>query len=90
MIAVQAAPPADLIARLHFLGAEKISLDADSIAFTNEFCSAEARALESQTLDKLSRAPATGFKNKLPAGSGDGVAQLRPLLGRFAEVGMDF
>jgi hypothetical protein len=79
-VAVQAAPSADLIARIHFLGAEKISAAADSAAFTNEFCSAEARALESQTLDKLSRAPAAWFKSKLPSGAGDGAAQLRPLL----------
>jgi hypothetical protein len=83
VFAVQAAPPADLIARIHFLGAEKISADANSAAFTNEFCSAEARALESQTLDKLSRVPAAWFKNKLPAGASDGTAQLRPLLDDF-------
>jgi hypothetical protein len=83
VVAAQAAPPADLIARIHFLGAEKISADANSTAFTNEFCSAEARALESQTLDKLSRAPAAWFKNKLPAGASDGSALLRPLLDDF-------
>jgi hypothetical protein len=78
--AAHAAAPADLIARIHFSGAEKISADADSAAFTNFFCCAEARVLESQTLDKLSRAPAMWFKDKLPAGAGDGAAQLRPLL----------
>jgi len=72
--------PPDLIARIHFAGAERISANTNSIAFTNLFCSAEARALESQTLDKLSRAPATWFKSKIPPGAGDGMAQLRPLL----------
>ncbi|HXC36829.1 MAG TPA: hypothetical protein VNV43_13205, partial [Candidatus Acidoferrales bacterium] len=40
----------------------------------------QARSLEKQTLDKLSRAPGTWFKGKLPTGVGDGSAQLRPLL----------
>jgi hypothetical protein len=82
-VAVQAAPSADLMARIHFLGAEKISAAADSAAFTNEFCSAEALALESQTLDKLSRAPYAWFKSKIAAGTGDGSALLRPLLDDF-------
>jgi hypothetical protein len=75
--------PPDLIAQIHFAGAEKISSDRDSRAFTNEFCSAEARTLESQTLDKLSRAPGVWFKSKISAGAGDGSAQLRPLLDDF-------
>ncbi len=70
----------DLVARIHFLGGDKISADPASAAFTNEFCSAEAKTLESQTLDKLSRAPGERFKSKLAPGAGDGVAQLRPLL----------
>ena len=69
-----------MIARVHFAGAEAIAADTNHVAFTNEFCSAEARALESQTLDKLSRAPGAWFKSKLPPGAGDGAAQLRPLL----------
>lgn len=79
--AVQASPLSpDLIAQIHFAGAQPISTDTNSAAFTNLFCSAEARALESQTLDKLSRAPFAWFKSKIPAGAGDGIAQLRPLL----------
>ena len=78
--AAQAAPPPDLMARIHFAGAGRISADANATAFTNEFCSAEARALESQTLDKLSRAPAAWFRSKIPPGAGDGATQLRPLL----------
>lgn len=39
--------------------------------------------MASQTLDKLSRAPAVWFKDKLPTGAGDGSAQLRPLLDDF-------
>lgn len=74
----QAQP--DMLARIHFLGGDKISADPNHFAFTNEFCSAPAKALESQTLDKLSRAPGVWFKSKIPVGAGDGAAQLRPLL----------
>jgi hypothetical protein len=82
VLAVAAKSPAqtDLIARIHFAGADQISADTNRLAFTNLFCSAEARALESQTLDKLSRAPFAWFKSKLALGAGDGTAQLRPLL----------
>ena len=78
--AVGAQPQPDLIARIHFAGAEAISTDMNRFTFTNLFYSAEARALASQTLDKLSRAPGAWFKSKLPPGAGDGAAQLRPLL----------
>jgi len=73
----------DLTVKIHFAGAEKISADTNSTAFTNEFCSPAARALESQTLDKLSRAPAAWLKYGMPPDAGDGTAQLRPLLDDF-------
>jgi hypothetical protein len=79
--AVQAAPQPDLIARIYFAGAEKISADTNSIAFTNEFCSAEARALRGQTLDKLSAALAGWLGQKTGAGVPRGASKLRPLLG---------
>jgi hypothetical protein len=72
--------PANSIVRIYFAGAANISSDTNSAAFTNIICCSQARALESQTLEKLSRAPGVWFKNKLPAGVGDGSAQLRPLL----------
>ncbi|MGD0744859.1 MAG: hypothetical protein ABSA45_06860 [Verrucomicrobiota bacterium] len=78
--AVGAAPPADLIAQIHFVGADQISADTNSAAITNFFCSAEARALAGQTLDKLSRAPGVWFKSKIATGAAAGAAQLRPLL----------
>ena len=78
--AAGAQPGPDLIARIHFAGADRISADPNHFAFTNEFCSAEALALENQTLDKLSRVPAAWFKSKIAPGAGDGAAQLRPLL----------
>src|ERR1017187_2098972 len=82
VLAVAAKAPAqtDLIARIHFAGAGRISADTNSTAFSNEFCSAEALVLESQTLDKLSRAPGAWFKSKLAPEVGDGAVQLRPLL----------
>ena len=80
-IATQASPPApDLIARIHFAGAEQISVDTNAVAFTNLWCSPEARALREQTLGKLSRAPYNWLKQKILPGTGDGAGQLRPLL----------
>jgi hypothetical protein len=79
-LAVQSPAQTDFIARIHFAGAEKISADTNSAAFTNEFCSAEAKALESQTLDKLSHFPSNWLKEKIAPGAGDGAAQWRPLL----------
>jgi hypothetical protein len=69
-----------LIARIHFAGANRIAADPNHTAFTGEFSSAEARAMESQVLDRLSRVPGEWFQAKIPAGAGDGATQLRPLL----------
>jgi hypothetical protein len=80
-VGTQASPPApDLIARVHFAGAEQISADTNAVAFTNLWCSPEAQALREQTLNKLSRAPYNWLKSKISPGAGDGAAQLRPLL----------
>lgn len=75
-----ALSPANTIVRIYFAGAAKISTDTNSAAFTNIFCCSQARVLQSQTLDKLSRAPGVWFKEKLSPGVGDGSGQLRPLL----------
>jgi hypothetical protein len=69
--------------RIHFAGVDQISSDTNSPGFTNEFACTEARVLENQTLEKLSRAPGGWFKSKIPAGAVDGSAQLRPLLDDF-------
>jgi hypothetical protein len=80
-IAVRASLPSpDLIAQVHFTGAEQISADTNAVAFTNLWCSTEARALRAQTLGKLSHTPYEWLKSKIPPGRGDGAAQLRPLL----------
>jgi hypothetical protein len=77
---VKLAAATDLIARIHFVGTDKISADTNWLSFTNEFCSAEAQALKTQTLDKLAPAPAVWLRAKIAAGANDGAAQLRPLL----------
>jgi len=80
-IAAPAAPVTpDLIARVHFAGAGQVSADTNAAAFTKLWCSPEALALRSQTLNKLSRAPYAWFKAKIAPGAGDGANQLRPLL----------
>jgi hypothetical protein len=78
-----ALSPANTIVRIYFAGGANLAADTNSTAFTNIFCCSPARALEDQTLDKLSRAPAAWFADKLSAGSSNGAAQLRPLLDDF-------
>jgi len=75
--------PADVIARVHYAGTARISADRNSASVANFFASPEAKALEAQTLEKLSRAPGIWYRNKIAPGGGDGVAQLRPLLDDF-------
>jgi hypothetical protein len=70
---LQAQTQPDVIARIHFLGGDKISTDKNSAAFANEFSSPQARALENQTLDKLAKF----FAEKIKSAD---AAQLRPLL----------
>jgi hypothetical protein len=80
-VAVQASLPSpDLIAWVHFAGAEQISADTNAVAFTNFWCSPEAQALRGQTLGKLSRVPYEWLKSKILPGTGDGAVQFRPLL----------
>lgn len=80
----QKAAAAAPIVQIHFIGGDNIPAGNMKYAtFRDEFCSPQAHALQSQTLDKLSRAPGVWFKDKLPAGAGDGSAQLRPLLDDF-------
>jgi hypothetical protein len=80
-VAAQASLPSpDLIARVHFAGVEQISADTNAVAFTNLWCSPEARALREQTLGKLSHTPDVWLKSKILPGTGDGAAQFRPLL----------
>jgi hypothetical protein len=75
-----ALPQPDLIAQVHFAGAQKLSAAANVSAFTNEFCSAEALALRSQTADKLARFLAGWLQTNGGVAVADGAAKLRPLL----------
>src|ERR1019366_3836149 len=74
-----ALPQPDLIAQIHFAGAQKISADANASAFTNEFCSAEALALRAQTADKLAAWLPGWLQRNNGVAVPDGVARLRPL-----------
>ncbi len=74
-----ALPQPDLIAQIHFAGAQKISAATNVSAFTNEFCSAEALALRNQTADKLSAWLAGWLQNNLMVTVAGGPEKLRPL-----------
>lgn len=74
-----ALPQPDLIAQIHFAGAQKISADKNSSAFTNEFCSAEALALRQQVADKLALWLAGWLHGKLGVSVPGGAVKLRPL-----------
>jgi hypothetical protein len=75
-----ALPQPDLIAQIHFAGAQRISASANFSAFTNEFCSAEALALRAQTADKLSGWLSGWLQKNLNTTVVGGAAKLRPLL----------
>lgn len=77
--ALPAAPAENLIARIHFVGAAQIAADPNSTAFTNLWPTPEARALTTQTLDKLARVPYAHFQAKLAPGTDDEASRLRPL-----------
>ena len=74
-----ALPQPDLIAQIHFAGAQKFSAAPDVAAFTNEFCSTAALALRNQTADKLAPWLAAWLQQNASATVADGAAKLRPL-----------
>ena len=81
LIGVRAAlPQPDLVAQIHFAGAQKVSADKNFRAFTNEFCSAEAVALRAQTADKVSAWLAGWLQTNVGVTVPSGTAKLRPLL----------
>ena len=80
VVVVRAAlPQPDLIARIHFAGAQKISTSQESTAFTNEFCSAEALTLRARTADKLSGWLSGWLQKNTGVTVPAGAAKLRPL-----------
>jgi len=74
-----ALPQPDLLAQIHFAGAQKILAAPNVGAFTNEFCSVEALALRAQTVKKLAPWLAGWLQQKAGATPG-GAERLRPLL----------
>ena len=74
-----ALPSPDLVAQIHFAGAQKISAYVRFSAFTNEFCSDEALALRTQTAEKLSVWLAGWLQKNLTTTVAGGAAKLRPL-----------
>jgi len=76
-----ALPQPDLLAQIHFAGAQKISSDPHSTAFTNEFSSPEALALRAQTANKLANWLAGWLQTNADGNVAvpGGAAKLRPL-----------
>ncbi len=68
-----AAPATDILARVHWLGLDRISADTNSACFMNVWRLPQTSALLAQTLDKFSRWPGGGATNVA-------AALLRPLL----------
>jgi len=68
-----AAPATDVLARVHWLGLDRISADTNSARFMNVWRLPQTTALLAQTLDKFSRWPGGGATNAA-------AALLRPLL----------
>ena len=79
--AYAALPQPDLIAQIHFAGAQKISADPNSLAFTNEFCSAEAVTLRTQTAGRLAVFLDGWLRQNVNAAAPAGVTGLAAVLG---------
>jgi hypothetical protein len=75
-----ALPQPDLLAQIHFAGAQKLSAGKDAAIFTNEFGSLEALALRAQTAEKVSVWLAGWLQRNVGPGAADGATSLRPLL----------
>jgi hypothetical protein len=74
-----ALPQPDLLVSAYFAGAQKISATPNSKAFANEFCSAPAQTLRTQTAHKLSLWLAGWLQANNAVTVPDGAARLRPL-----------
>jgi hypothetical protein len=77
--ACAALPQPDLIAQVHFAGAQKIFAQTNAVAFTNEFCCTEALALRAEVATKLSGWLAGWLQTNLNVSVAGGGAKLRPL-----------
>ena len=79
LTAPAALPQPDLIAKIHFAGADKIFADPNATAFTNEFSSPEALALREQTASKLAVWLSGWLQTKQNVSVPDGAVRLHPL-----------
>jgi hypothetical protein len=70
---LSAAPPTEILARLHWLGLKQISTDTNAAHFMSVWRLPQTASLTAQTLDKFSRWPGGGATNAASA-------LLRPLL----------
>jgi len=80
LTAQAALPQPDLIAQIYFAGPQKISPGIHTAAFTNEFCSPEAAALQTQTTAKLATWLAGWLQTNLNVSVPDGPAKLSAVL----------
>ncbi len=74
-----ALPQPDLLAQIHFAGAQKLFADTNVAAFTNEFCSAEALAMRAHTAARLAAWLPGWLQSSTGVNVPDGAAKLRPL-----------
>ena len=79
-VEVKTAPPPELLASVHFVGAARIGADTNSTELKGLLASPEAGALKEQTLQKLARAPYALLRERMAEGTNDFAAGLRPLL----------
>lgn len=75
-----ALPQPDLVAQIHFAGGATISADKNYSAFANEFSSPEAKALRTQTANKLAKFFDAWLTQNSGAAVAGGATALRPLL----------
>lgn len=85
-IARAALPQPDLLAQIHFAGAQKLSVGKDAVLFNGEFGSPEALALRAQTAGKVSVWLAGWLQKNVAPGAAGGAAGLRPLLDDMQQV----
>ncbi len=71
-------------------GKGRVYVHGALVGDTNEFSSAEARALANQTFDKLAHAPHDWFKGKIARQPGRWHGAVTPVVRRFAGFGMVF
>jgi hypothetical protein len=77
------AEPADLLARVHFVGTRRIAADPNGLAFTELWELPASVRLEEQTVAKLSMTPFALLQRRAAPGARDYAALFRPMLEDF-------